>query len=198
MDNRIVVLMLATLTLAGAGSAATPVGWINGDFELGGQTWTVGPGTSFGDADADGDQEAILTACIGDFGLARGASKGVLPATTPLTFEIETGSLLYDIRMIVVDAQDPQPWANNLFASDVTGTLEPDWFDDQVLIWNEWTPQSGAVVLDPLEADAVNIDGWNDMDADARSARLGSMLHMTVVMYACTSGATIDDVAWVL
>lgn len=192
------LLSLACVTLA-TFAGATPVPWVNGDFELGGQAWSAGPGTSFADADGDGDLEAVLNACIGDFGLSRGISKGVVPATTPLSFEIETGSVVYAIGMILADATDPEPYANNLFANDPTGTLEPDWFDDQVLYWNEWSPQSGTVTLDPVEADqGVNIAGWDGMDADARRARLATMTHMTIVMYTCASGATIDDVVWIL
>lgn len=172
---------------------ATPVAWVNGGFELGGAAWNAYEGTSFADADGDGDVEAVLDACVGQPGLSRGISKGVVPATTPLAFNIESGGLVYSIGMILLDATGPEPYINNF------DPLAPEWFDDQVLYWNEWTPQTGAAVLDPVEADqGVNIAGWADMDADERRARLSTMTHMTMVMYTCAEGATVDDFAWVV
>lgn len=184
-------------------SAATPLAlpWPNGDFELGNASWTLASTTSVGDVDGDGDQEASWSGCgDGTWQMSRGVTKGVVPATTSLSFDVESGQIdAMDVRMILFDAQNADPYVNNLYAYDVTGTLAPDWFDDQVLYWNSWTPVTGTVTLDPLAAHAVNIPGWDAMSAAEREAKLSTMTHMTMVMYGCTAGgAGLDDFAWVV
>lgn len=176
--------------------AATTAPWPNGGFEAGGAAWTIASNAAVADHDADGDAELALAGCgDGTFQFARGVLKGVVPASTPLAFDVETGRVdAWDLRMILADATDPEPYANNLHP------LAPDWFDDQVLAWSSWSsPLEGAVVLDPVDATAFNIPGWDAMDADARRAKLGTMTHMTLVAYGCTTaGATLDGFAWVL
>lgn len=185
--------IFAAVTASGAAPSAAP--WPNGDFELGAASWTAASTTTIGDADGDGDQEARFAGCgDGTWQLSRGISKGVVPASTPWSFTVESGQVdAWDFRMILVDASEPMPYLNNL------DPLAPNWVDDHVLIWYSWSnPLAGDVVLDPLAAHAANIPGWDAMDADARAARLATMVHATIVMYGCTAGgATLDDFAWV-
>lgn len=205
MDRTITTatLALAAISLfASAGALPTSIPWPNGDFTLGAAGWTPASTTLIGDADADGDNEARFSGCgDGTWQLSRGVSKGVVPANADLAFTVETGQVdAWDFRMIVLDANDPAAYANNLYSLDPTGTLQPDWFDDQVLYWHSWSvPLTGSVVLDPTSASAVNIAGWDAMSAAEREAKLQTMTHMTLVMYGCTAGgATLDDFGFVL
>ncbi len=178
-------------------SAQTSLPWPNGGFELGGASWTYPASTTFADHDDDGDQEAhFLGAGSGTWQLSIGASKTVVPATTPLSFDIEQGSLVMDFRMILLCADDPEPYYNNLGP-------DPDWFDDHVLSWtNGWAAASGTMVLDPVEAQGINLAGWDSMTPEERTQRLSSCFHLTLVMYGVASGfeggATVDDFAWEL
>lgn len=194
-------LAIVMATLVAMPAAATSVPWANGGFEAGEATWTLADATTVTDADDDGDQEALLQGSgDGTFQIARGSTKGPMPATTPLSFAIEEGAFDYNIRMVLVDAKDPQPYLNNLFFLDPTGTVEPDWFDDQILIWNSEGALSGEQVLDPLEADAANIDGWQQMSEDERRQELATYVHASMVVYGVAEGydggATLDDFAW--
>lgn len=201
----IALIVVGTLSLAtAAGAAPLALPWVNGGFEAGAVNWTPASTTSIGDADGDGDSEASFSGCgDGSFQLARGIGKGTVPGTSKITFSVETGAVdFYDFRMILADAHDPAPFANNLFGQfdDPTDTLEPNWFDDQVLAWYSWSsPLVGDVTLDPVDAVGINIPGWAQMDETARTAYLSQTLYGTIVMYACvTSGATLDDFGWVL
>lgn len=183
--------------------AQASIPWVNGDFELGGTTWTAPTSTTFGDFDGDGDGEAhLLGSGEGTWQISRGATKADVPATASLSFEIEQGTVVYDVRMILLSARDPEPWANNLYSLDPTGTLQPDWFDDHVLSWTNWAGASGHVVLDPVAATAFNVPGWDTMTPQERRAELASYVHMTIVFYGVASGfnggATLDDFAWIV
>lgn len=202
-------VIVAAIAIMGSstGARAVDVPWVNGDFELGGLTWTAPGSTSFVDADGDGDVEAKLTGCgEGSWQLSRGATKGIVPATSHLKFEIEEGSLdFYSFRMIILSGEDPGAWANNLLnlSTDLPTYDDDYWFDDQVLAWEDYPstgPISGAIDLDPLQATAFNIDGWGEMGAAERASFLSTALHMTIVMYGCAAGfdggATLDDFTW--
>lgn len=195
---------LATLAFITFTAAAAPLAapWTNGGFELGAAQWTVASTGSVADHDGDGDQEVSFVGCgDGSLQLARGAGKGIVPGTADVAFTVETGQVdFWDVRVILADAHDPEPWLNNAFGYDATGTLPADWTDDQVLAWSSWSaPLAGRVVLDPASASAHNIPGWSAMDAAAREAYLGGTAHGTMVFYGCTSGgATLDDFAFVL
>lgn len=200
----IVATLLATTVVASVNvGAQVPAGWPNGDFELGDAAWSFPASTTFGDFDGDNDFEAhLLGSGDGTWQISRGATKTDVPATTSLSFDIEQGVVVYDVRMILLSAEDPEPWVNNLYSLDPTQTLQPDWFDDQVLSWTNWAGASGHVVLNPVEANAYNIPGWDAMSADERAAELASYFHMTIVFYGVASGfvggATLDNFAWVL
>lgn len=200
-------LLIAIVLQSGSAQAVT-VPWINGDFELGDATWTYASTTTFEDADEDGDLEASLVGC-GDGGylISRGATKGDVPATSHLTFEVEQGALdFYSFRMIIVSPEDPEAWANNLLnlSTDLPTYDDDYWFDDQVLAWEDWQasgPLSGSVDLDPVDANAYNIDGWDAMSDAERTAFLSTSLHMTLVAYGCATGSegtTLDNFAWSL
>lgn len=191
-------LALALLTVPLASAASVP--WVNGGFEAGDATWTLADTTTVTDADDDGDQEALLQGSgQGTFQIARGLTKGPMSATTPLSFAVEKGSFDYVALMVLVDATDPEPYVNNLFYLDPTGTLEPDWFDDQILAWKT-DGATGSQVLDPLDADAKNIDGWDEMSEEERRLELASYAHASLVVYGTAygfeGGATLDDFAW--
>lgn len=202
--------VLAVLVVWGgaAPAGALTVPWANGDFELGGLTWTAPASTSYVDADGDGDVEAKLSGCgEGSWQISRGLTKGDVPATTHMTFDVEKGQLeFFSFRMILLSATDPEPWANNLLNLDPSlPTYDVNyWFDDQVLAWENWQdgPLTGHVDLDPVEANAYNIPGWDTMSRDERTAFLSTALHMTIVVYGCATGydggATLDNVAWAL
>ena len=189
---------IAIALVATAGAESMP--WVNGGFELGQGTWSIASTNSVADHDGDGDMEASVAACgDGTWQMAIGLSKGVAPGTASIAFEVESGQIdFWDIRVIMADSAEPEAWANNAFAYDPTGTLAPDWFDDQVLSWYSWsTPLSGSVVLDPVDAIAYNIPDWDQMSEAEREARLAGMAYATFVMYACTSSATVDDFGFV-
>lgn len=191
--------VLATALLVSPLVAGQTVAFVNGDFSHGGALWTVGVDASVADADGDDDLEAVLDGCgFGDIRLARGLSMGPMPATTKLAFDVETGSLTwYSIRVILANAEDPEPYANNLYGLDATGTLQPDWFDDDVLAWEGSGPVSGSLVLDPVDAIAFNIDGWAGMTGAERAEELSTYAYATLVVYGC-GPATLDDFAWVV
>lgn len=195
---------LATLALITFSATAAPltVPWTNGGFELGATQWTVATTNAVADHDGDGDQEVSFVRCgDGSLQLARGAGKGIVPGNADVAFTVETGQVdFWDVRVILADTHDPEPWLNNAFGYDATGTLPADWTDDQVLSWSSWSaPLSGSVTLDPVDAVGYNIPGWSAMDAAGREAYLGGTLHGTMVFYACTSGgATLDGFAFVL
>ena len=199
-----VAAMLARGSAAPAGALTLP--WVNGDFALGDLTWSAPASTSFVDADGDSDLEAKMNGCgDGSWQISRGATKGDVPATTHLTFDIEQGRLeFYSLRMIIVSVTDPGRWANNLLNVDpALPTYDNQyWFDDQVLAWENWQagPLTGHVDLNPIDANAYNIPGWTTMSAAERTAFLSTSLHMTLVVYGCAAGydggATLDNVAW--
>lgn len=210
-----VLVVAAVWALLSVGSAqAVAVPWVNGDFELGPelshQTWTHADSTTFEDADGDGDLEAKLNGCAaGDIQLARGLSKGPVPATSHVTFDLEQGGLtFYSFRMILASAGEPGAYANNLLNAagpDVPTYDDAYWFDDQVLAW-EYTPgevldvlDAGSYDFDPVDAIAFNIDGWDDMTAEERTQFLSTAVHASLVIYGCAdpdAGATLDNFAW--
>lgn len=197
------LLTALTILLVANSASAAAMPWINGDFALGGQTWTAPAATTFVDADGDGDMEAFLHgAGDGTWQLSRGITKLPMPGRLAWSFDVEQGAFgVYSFRMIMLRLEDPEPYANNLFSLDPTGTLQPDWFDDQVLDWSG-SSLSGHVVLDPVAADAYGIPGWAGMSADQRTQALSTFTHMTIVMYGYTGGfqggATLDNFAWEL
>ena len=207
------MVVAAIWVLLAVGSAqATPLPWVNGDFELGDTlsdaTWSRAESTTFEDADGDGDMEAKLVGCAaGDIQLARGLSKGPVPATSHVTFDVEEGELtFYSFRMILASVDDPGAWANNLLNAagpDLPTYNDDYWFDDQVLVW-EYVENTdvltGAVDFDPVDATAFNIDGWDAMTDEQRTEFLSTAVHATLVIYGCADGfdggATLDNFAW--
>lgn len=189
--------MLAFATLAFAAPVhglGVPVPWVNGDFELGGTGWAAYSANSYQDANGDGDNELVVRTCAeSGIAMSRSFSMGTVPASTSLAFDVQVGELdIYDVRMILADANDPMAFAN--------GWVGGNWLDDQVLAWWSYsTPLSGPVVLDPVDAHAYNVDGWADMSDAEREARLNQAVHAILVIYACAyDEAALDDFRWVL
>jgi len=190
------ILALTILAfLSVAQGAPLEVPWVNGDFVAGGAGWSTASGNSYEDADADGDSEVVLRGCgDGSFQLSRGLSILPMPGTADIAFEVDVGQIdFWDIRVILVDHDDPTPYLNNY-------ALAPNWLDDDVLIWSSWSsPLAGSVRLDPAAAASANIDGWASMSAEEREAYLGGVSYTTLVMYACVAEpAAVDDFRWIL
>jgi hypothetical protein len=87
-----------------------------------------------------------------------------------------------------------------MFALDPIGTLEPDWFDDQIPVWDRSGFEAGPQLLDPVDAEAKDIDGWSGTSEDERREELGTHVYASRVVYGVAEGvqggATLDDFAW--
>lgn len=205
---RVCLLLAIVLAIGATAPAATlTVPWIDGDFDIAPDVstllWGAASTTTFGDADGSGDSEAkVVGNGDGTYLMSRELTMPSLPGIFSIELDIETGSLSNSsFRMILLDLHDPESTANNLL-----NLVEPlydvnYYFDDPVLDWASAEPISGHIVLNPAEANAYNIPGWDTMTAAQRTEYVTASVHVALVMYGTVTGdatatATLDNFVW--